>query len=239
MERVLSFRYVAEIGQILRTWILRKFSENACSVVFIQITKSSNLRDLIGRRKPACDVRHALVSCFLAFPKGIPWREVVKRNFIAGESSATLARGVFLRGLPFFLRGLSDGLNGLPCLIESISISLGVDGRLTAGRSFLSDACRKNRTDVTPPRRAGAIRKTYLLQRRSGTYELEDDRVSIFLDLVRNVSVHHHFVQFVPPRPDIVHEDFIRSQFEFDRRPVVVDLLQFHSVPQFPYHLNP
>ena len=42
--------------------------------------------------------------------------------------------------LPLFFKGLKDGFRGRPCFIESISISLGVEGRLIAGLSFLSEA---------------------------------------------------------------------------------------------------
>ena len=78
-----------------------------------------------------------------------------------------------------------------------------------------------------------------LAQWRSGTDELQDDGVGVLLDTMRYVAVHHDFVELVPSRPDIIHQDLVRGKFVLDGGTTVVDLLQFHPVPQFVDHLHP
>jgi hypothetical protein len=63
--------------------------------------------------------------------------------------------------------------------------------------------------------------------------------MSILLDAMGNVAVHHDFVELVASRSDVVHQTLVRGEFVFDRSVAVVNFLQFHAVSQLVDHLNP
>lgn len=83
------------------------------------------------------------------------------------------------------------------------------------------------------------IHGTNLPQRRSGTDKLQDDGVSILLNAMGYVAIHHDFVELVASRPDVIHQDLVRGEFVLDGGTTVVDLLQFHPMTQFVDHLHP
>ncbi len=59
------------------------------------------------------------------------------------------------------------------------------------------------------------------------------------LDPWRQLAVHHHLVQLVAPRSDVVHEDLIGCEFILDRSLGVVGLLQLDTLPELVHSLNP
>lgn len=85
----------------------------------------------------------------------------------------------------------------------------------------------------------GEILCTCLAQRRPRPDELEDDGVSVLLDAVRDVAVHHHLVEFVPTGADVVHEDLVWRQLVFDGRAAEIHLLQLDAVPELVDDLHP
>jgi hypothetical protein len=80
---------------------------------------------------------------------------------------------------------------------------------------------------------------TNLAEWGPGADEFQDDGVGILLDAMGYIAVHHDFVELVASRPDIIHQDLVRSEFVLDRSVTVINFLQFHPVPQLVDHLNP
>lgn len=63
--------------------------------------------------------------------------------------------------------------------------------------------------------------------------------MSNFLDFGRQGPVHHYFVQFVPTRSNVLHQDFIRRQRELDGGLGETALVQFDPMPKFIHRLDP
>lgn len=63
--------------------------------------------------------------------------------------------------------------------------------------------------------------------------------MGILLDAMGYVAVHHDLVELVASRPDIIHQNLVRSEFVLNWSVTVIHFLQFHPVPQLVDHLNP